>query len=228
MVIFQANDSVPSGQIQSKPQGMEATHGICPRTGFLRPDAQVDFLPGRRGQKMKIRIMSAHLRSLAAYGIFAVCGLVAASMSSAQAQTYRNVLAGLTAVELKIVDDVKDGCLPRPKALTQTVELELRRSNILIDEGSGPILEVHVLGHEQTFVDGESTGECAVATTLTLFDCGRFKFSWQSGPQFKCVIVWSKDGLNTGKKPMQNQVQNMVGNLARDFVLDLERDRSGV
>ncbi len=158
-----------------------------------------------------------------------VAVMLVLAASGAAAQTYDNILNGLTSVDLLIDNQLKDGCWPRPKETSQQIKLELARSIISVTKWSGTYLSLYALGAEERLKStGKGTGICVFSWSLIIDDCVNIKTSFGKSTKFKCVTIWSRNGVRSlPKYEAQSDLNNNFVNAARQFLYDLEMDRLG-
>ena len=143
------------------------------------------------------------------------------------AQTSGNRLRGLFEIDIVISDQIKDGCLPRPKELGKIIELELLRSGISIGLSSA-VFYVSTTGFENKFKSGGKTGVCTAHLDVSLGIFSLVKLDWNDSSDMSFVEVWSRGSILVGSRDgFQNYLERRTSEIMRDFAYDLEKDRLG-
>jgi hypothetical protein len=100
-----------------------------------------------------------------------VIALAALSTSAFAEGAYQNEaeLRLVQNVSVKILDEVKDGCLSNPNALKVEAELILRRSGVRVDGANVmSVLLISVIGWEMRTAN-QRLGKCVVHTNVDLY-----------------------------------------------------------
>lgn len=138
--------------------------------------------------------------------------LIATTPASAQYAS-KNQLANVTAVNVFVGDDVKDGCLPQPNALKTEAELILRRSGIKIAEDS---LTIHTLSI--SIVGFAINGGCSASVGTQLY-----KFEHLANGTSGLVEAYSFSGILAGSKSgfqqqLRTDINQRVTSLANEIL----------
>ncbi len=132
----------------------------------------------------------------------------------------REWLRAATGANVEFIDQVTNGCLPRPKAAQHAAEVELLRSDFKVtSKFPSKVLRFGFLGWE--LKNGSIRSEYCVAahflelTTTTLV-------SEPSGDRKVTeLVVYRARGLTNGPKAnFQDQLESVAAKLARDFTLE--------
>lgn len=128
-----------------------------------------------------------------------------------------------TPVQVTFIDNVSDGCLPRPKAIETVMELGLQRAGLRpTKDESFWTLQVTAGGYETTYEGGAGTGDCVVTIAPMFYwywpldPRGPKEELWLSVP----VISWT--GILSGpKSQMQEAVRNAVAEAVDDMANEI-------
>jgi len=139
--------------------------------------------------------------------IVSLLAILVQPVSDARAQYFNaNQLRKVKAVEVLVVDGVRDGCLPRPGILKTEAELILRRSGIKVEAGSNPHkIQIIVTGFEL------ERGETPIGSCVAKLGVEVWRFESLLDGTIGMVTASTGSSLLDGDKDtFQNQLRNMV------------------
>lgn len=138
-------------------------------------------------------------------------------------------LATMDAFSIRIHDQVTDGCLPQPNALSDKLEVALRKNGFRIVDPSFLTNDIHIIpvGYALT------TTSCAVSVVVTLSFAtfSNVPYINRPGPNTTILSVERQltGTLLTGEKAsMQSRLEEQMTQTADKLYLDISRARDDI
>ena len=149
------------------------------------------------------------MKKIATALVIALLAILVMPVSHVRAQDYNaSQLEKVKAVEVSVIDGVKDGCLPNPRVLKTEAELILRRSGIEVEAGlTSHTLQISATGFELK----RGSTRTPVGTCVAALEVMVFRWEGLFDQSAGTVIASSYTNVLVGdKETFQNDLRNSV------------------
>jgi hypothetical protein len=190
-----------------------------PRQTELTPTAKCQVL-----ERSAIKVINMELIKAVACSLFTAAFLVSGKVQAGEIWD-EEALGYFSTYDIKFSDQVKDGCLPQPKTIQTSLELEALRSGMKIKTEQNtfpPQLSIMLVGYESSFAsNGRPSGLCIASIFLAVDTLISHKPRW-AGEKDKVgfLRIYDDGGVFSGpKNEFQRYAEEAVEKFMKEFLL---------